>query len=289
MSDLKTILVHVDETPHCPTRLAVAEALARRHQAELIATYVVAPLFLPIFMPGEVDPGVIEIIEAQRKSARAKAEAFFAGLKSRMPAAVWQIVDSESQGLEADIVSALAGAARRADLTIVGQAGPAEGDSAAPGLVPEHLVLQAGRPILVVPYAGRFTTVSERVMVAWNDSRESARALHDALPLLRKASAVTLVQVADADLPGDVRERARTALQGVVRLLQRHGVKAVAELTPSDDRTGIGELLLSRAADLGADLLVMGAYGHSRFRELVLGGATREILSAMTLPVLLAH
>ena len=289
MPELKTILVHVDETAHCPVRLALAELLARRLGAELIAAYVNPPLLPPIFLAGEADPGVFEVIERHRKSAQAKAEAFFANLKRSMPQAIWRVVDCEGEGPDTDEVGALGTLARQADLVVVGQAGATEGDSNAPGWVPEQLVLRAGRPVLVVPYAGRFPTVGERVLVAWNDSRESARALSDALPLLRLAGSVTVLQLAEAPLAGDAEGRARAALKGVVRLLERHGVKAVAELDPASETVSAGGLLLSRAADLDADLLVMGAYGHSRWRELVLGGATREILSSMTLPVLLAH
>ena len=290
MSDPKTILVHVDEAAHCPQRLAVAEALARRFAAELIAAYVAPPLMLPIFMPHEiVDPGVIEIWERQRQADRAKAETHFAALKQRMPAAVWRALDGEIEGPTVDIVRALATAARQADLVVVGQTVPDEGDRSRPGLVPEHLVLQTGRPVLVVPYAGHFASIGERVLVAWNNSRESARALHDALPLLRHAKAVTLVQLAEPEVATEAGSQLEAELQGVVRLLERHGVKATAALMPGAKAAQAAELLLSRAADLDADLLVMGAYGHSRFRELVLGGATREILSSMTLPVLFAH
>lgn len=286
MAELTTILVHVDETGHCPARLAAAGALARAHKAELVAVYVAPPLFVPAMMPGDVSPGLIEVLEAQRKNAQAKAEAFFAEFKRGMPEAVWRLVDVEAYGMGSDIVPALASEARRADLIVVGQAGLGEEDSNAPGLVPEELVMQAGRPILVMPYAGRFPTIGERAIVAWRDTRESARATADAMPLLRQAKSVTVLQIGDK---GDDAGAGRTALAGVVRYLERHGVKAVADYVPGGDAVTPGDILLSRAADLNADLLVMGAYGHSRFRELVLGGVTREILSSMTAPVLLSH
>jgi nucleotide-binding universal stress UspA family protein len=147
------------------------------------------------------------------------------------------------------------------------------------------VTLASGRPILVVPYAGRFETVGRCVLIAWNVSREAARAVADAMPLLAAADVVTVLAVdpppgpgGDGDLPG-----ADIALH-----LGRHGVEAQIERTVSAD-VPIGEVLLSRAADLGADLLVMGAYGHSRTRELLLGGATRSILASMTIPVLMSH
>jgi nucleotide-binding universal stress UspA family protein len=175
--------------------------------------------------------------------------------------------------------------ARYADLTILGQRDP---DSDATGPIrprPERVTLASGRPILVVPYAGRFETIGKCVLIAWNASREAARAVADAMPLLAAADRVTVLAVdpqsgpdGHGDLPG-----ADIALH-----LARHEVKAQIERTVSAD-VPIGEVLLSRAADLGADLLVMGAYGHSRARELLLGGATRTILASMTIPVLMSH
>ena len=286
MSELKTILVHVDEAGHCPNRLALAAALAKAHGAQLVAVHVVPPLFIPAYMPGDASPGLIEVIETQRKSAQTKAEAHFAGLKRELPSAIWRVVDAGAAGPSNNIIPALATEVRQADLVVVGQAGPGEEDSETPGLVPEELVMRAGRPVLVVPFAGRFASAGERAIVAWTDTRESARALADALPLLKRAKAVTVMRVGEK---GADQEAGRAALTGVTSYLDRHGIKAAAEFIPGGNDVTPADLLLSRAADLAADLLVMGGYGHSRFRELVLGGVTREILSSMTVPVLLSH
>jgi nucleotide-binding universal stress UspA family protein len=175
--------------------------------------------------------------------------------------------------------------ARYVDLTILGQRDPDNDDMAMIRPQPEQVALASGRPILIVPYAGNFNIVGRRVLIAWNASREAARATADAMPLLKSAEAVTVMAVdpqsdphGQGDLPG-----ADIALH-----LARHGVKAQIERTVSAG-VPIGETLLSRAADLDADLLVMGAYGHSRVRELLLGGATRSILASMTIPVLMSH
>jgi len=151
--------------------------------------------------------------------------------------------------------------------------------------VPERLLVGVGRPILVVPYAGAFKTVGERVLVAWNASREATRAVNDALPILQQASQVTVLAInprggvsGDGDVPG-----ADLALH-----LSRHGVNAEASWVPAHD-IEVGAMLLSWACDCQADLIVMGGYGHSRIREIVLGGATREILKTMTLPTLMSH
>jgi len=150
---------------------------------------------------------------------------------------------------------------------------------------PDQVTLASGRPILVVPYAGHFETVGRRVLVGWNATREAARAVNDAMPLLAAAEMVTVLTIdaregphGHGELPG-----ADISLH-----MARHGVKAGIERTVSADLS-VGDVLLSRAADLGADLLVMGAYGHSRARELLLGGATRALLRSMTIPVLMSH
>src|SRR3954454_13493204 len=146
-------------------------------------------------------------------------------------------------------------------------------------------MLSSGRPVLAVPYAGQFERVGERVLVAWNASRESTRAVNDALPLLRGAKVVTILAVnprQGIEGHGDV-PAADIALH-----LARHGVKAEAAHTVAKDISE-GDALLSYAADIGADLIVAGAYGHSRARELVFGGVTRTLIAEMTAPVLLSH
>jgi nucleotide-binding universal stress UspA family protein len=137
----------------------------------------------------------------------------------------------------------------------------------------------------VVPYAGTFKTIGQRVLVAWNAGREATRAVNDALPLLEGAAKVTVLAI---NPHGGLRGHGEVPGADIALHLARHGVRAEASAIKSDD-VEIGALLLSQAADLNADLIVMGAYGHSRLREVVLGGATREILRSMTVPVLLSH
>jgi nucleotide-binding universal stress UspA family protein len=145
-----------------------------------------------------------------------------------------------------------------------------------------ELVLGAGRPVLLVPYAGRYADAGKRVLIAWNASREAARAVADALPLLVRADAVDVVAFAPGGDHGEVPGA------DLAHYLARHGVKANAAVDSAPE-VAIGERILTRAADTDADLIVMGAYGRSRLSELVLGGATRTLLAAMTVPVLMAH
>ncbi|MGN5480865.1 universal stress protein [Cupriavidus basilensis] len=148
----------------------------------------------------------------------------------------------------------------------------------------EALILESGRPVLVVPQTGQFPTAGARAIIAWNGSREAARALHDALPWIAGASACIVCARTDKDPRPDA-----TPVVHATRVLERHGVRVQVETCSSGSDVSVGELLLSRAADFGADLIVMGAYGHGRMMELVLGGVTRALLSTMTVPVLFSH
>ena len=169
-----------------------------------------------------------------------------------------------------------------ADLVILGQRIP-DHDT---GLYrPEDVILSCSRPVLVVPYAGRRPDrLGENVLVAWNGSREAGRAVQEALPLISASSAVTILLIdpeedADTDLARDL-----------VAHLGRHGLNARMQIVRHDLATiAVSDTILSQVAELDADLLVMGAYSHSRFREIILGGVTRDILRDMNLPVLMAH
>lgn len=273
---LKDILVHVDNSKHCAARLDLAVAVAAAHDAHLTGLYVRSEPHMPQFVRSQFGPQVIALQHQFANEARAQAEALF---ESRLRGAP---VRGEWRAVEGELYEVMALHARYADLTVLGQPDP-EGDDERP--LPDHLVLDAGRPILVVPYAGRFSGQIERVMVAWNGSRESTRAVNDALPLLQRARKVVVMAVnpgggidGHGDVPG-----ADLSLH-----LARHGVNTEAQQVQADDLNA-GQLLLSRCADEEIDLLVMGAYGRSRVRELVLGGITRHVLEHMTVPVLMSH
>jgi nucleotide-binding universal stress UspA family protein len=144
---------------------------------------------------------------------------------------------------------------------------------------PDQLAIDCGRPVLVVPYAGRYPELGRNVMIAWKSGREAARAVFDALPILMEAQAVQILEVSEGGLARDTE---------IAAALGRHGIKPVVKSLAAVD-IGIGDEILSRLADAGADLLVMGAYGHSRLSEFVFGGATRHILAHMTTPTLFSH
>jgi nucleotide-binding universal stress UspA family protein len=147
--------------------------------------------------------------------------------------------------------------------------------------LPAQVVLGSARPVLALPYAGRFATIGARVLLAWDGSSEATRAVWGALPLLRAADLVAIVLFKPAEAAG------RQPGADLALYLARHGVRCEVHAEPVP--IAGGATLLSCAADLQSDLIVMGAYGHARLREMLLGGVTETILASMTVPVLMAH
>ena len=276
----KDLLVHVDDTKGCAARLQAAVDLAAAHEAHLTGVYIIADPSPAVFATGHVPP---EGLGSMQQRARERAEAAlarFAEVAGRNQISFETRID---RVLYTEVVDALATNARYADLAIVGQADP--DDPEGPRYLPEGVTLGSGRPSLVIPYIGPAPTLGQRVTIAWNAGGEAARAVNDALPILAGAQAVDVVTVNPSEAPFGHGEEpgADIALH-----LARHGVKVEVQRIDTRD-LDVANAILSHVADRGSDLLVMGAYGHSRLRELVLGGVTRTILHDMTVPVLIAH
>jgi nucleotide-binding universal stress UspA family protein len=178
--------------------------------------------------------------------------------------------------------------ARAADLVVVNQADP-EWDQSRFLDFPDRLAIESGRPVIVVPKAHRGAALPKTVVIAWNRSREATRALFDALPLLKGARKVELVTIHDAsDRTLLNAEEDILPLSAIADALARHAVKPIITSLKATGDT-VGEQICARTIAEEADLLVMGAYGHTRLREFVFGGATRHVLAHMPVPVLLSH
>ena len=276
---LKQILVHLDPSVAASERLGLARRLAQQHGAALTAIYGVTPVYVGLPYSPELAPTLaaplMEIDNDRRDRTR---RMFDEALRAPGAAAEW------CEALELPIVGACAQQAFYADLMVVGQRNP--GDvltSGVPADFPEAVMVASGRPAIVVPYIGCPAKVGDKVAIAWKETREAARALTAALPILRQAAQVHVVSW-DEETGSTV----RGARLDLASYLRRHGVEPIWH-RGGPAPGNLGEALLSRVFDLGADLLVMGCYGHSRAREWVLGGTSRSILNAMTLPVLMAH
>jgi len=281
----KDILVALDNAPPARGRIELAASLAERFAAHLIGLHTTVAAHAPrtrgyfdTFDQSLLDPLYRDFAEKMRAEAET-AQALFEEIAGRRGlSAEWR----SAVGYPSE-TTAMHG--RYVDLIVLGQPDPDDTQAPLFRPLPEEVALAVGRPILVIPYAGSWVEIGRRVLVGWDASREATRAVNDAMPLLVDAQMVTVLAVDPADGPaghGDIPGA------DIAQHLARHGVTATIERTVSAG-IGAGNTLLSRASDLEADLLVMGGYGHSRVRELLLGGATRTVLESMTLPVLMAH
>jgi nucleotide-binding universal stress UspA family protein len=277
---LKDILVHFDAGPHAATRLAVAVDLARRHHAHLIGLYVTIPVVATDALPSGVDNVLFENWSLRFREQNALemqgVEAVFTETLRR------EGLPGEWRTAEGPLAETIALHARYADLAIIGQTNPDLPETAIFNDVIEEVLFTSGRPVLMVPYAGKFQVVGRNVLVGWTPTAEAARALNDAIPLMHGADQITIITSDPADGDGD------EPVADIALHLARHGLKVMATHTVSGGLRG-EDILLNQAFDIGADLLVMGAYGHSRMLERVLGGVTRGILRSATVPVLMSR
>lgn len=274
MSPIRSILVHLDGCERAVARLRIAHELGIAHEATLSALFAVAPHFMPLGEGLPLMPPINEIDPKHRDDAKRR---FDQTVSNGAKSGAWNELKGEPP------IPGFVQYALYADLLVLGQRDPKDATGLdVPADFVESVIIDSGKPALVIPYVGEYASVPQTVLVAWKPTRESARALAGALPMLQRARAV---HVMCADEPLFDAQETRAQLKAY---LHRHGITGVHEhlgLGGSD----IGNGLLSLAADLSADLLVMGCYGHSRARELVLGGASRLVLQSMTLPVLMAH
>ncbi len=277
--DYQNILVHLDTSRAMPQRIEAALRVAKRFDAHVTGLFNIAqPACEPISVMTELPEYYIanEKLRIGRQNAE---ELLFRKALARAE------LDGDWQRSNQPPNVALPKAARLADLVIAGQHDPDDLDSFIAEQFIENLVLSCGRPVLLVPYAGRYPDVGSIVCVAWDGSREASRALHDALPFLVRARKVIIFSV---NVSGDIHD-SRISGSDIATAVARHGANVVTEEVDGVHDISTGDLLLSRAADFGADLIVMGCYGHARWRELFLGGVTRTILNSMTVPVLMSH
>ncbi|MEO8021651.1 universal stress protein [Polaromonas sp.] len=277
-TSLKQLLVHLDATPQAAQRLEAACRIGQVHGAAVTALYAVTPSFVALPFAPEIGSGVAASLHELDEELHTRARAAFdKALAAPGMKAAWAEVDNDP------VMGVFAQQALYADLLVLGQATPAgERADGVPADFVESVLVSSGKPALVLPYIGAPSIIGETVVVAWKPTREAARAVSAALPLLQRAAQVHILSWSDGDeaVGGE-----GLSLGGYLAL---HGVKAIWHReTQVPDL--LGELLLSRAFDLEADLLVMGCYGHSRAREWVLGGTSRTVLRSMTLPVLMAH
>lgn len=277
----KTILVHVDESRHLASRVDLAIRIAMSEKAHLVgAAMTGVSHFVEFSETSAADPAMQPYFDSLRERANRALENFDALVQRA------GVMSGERRLVDDDAADGIALQARYCDLVVVGQDDLNEPSPALTAGFPEYVTMSGGSPTLVVPYAGTFDKLGERILIAWNASSQAMHAVRGALPLLRRAKNVDVViynAASRKDVYGD-EPGADIALY-----LARHGVKVNVMQEEIGGEIDVGNALLSQSAERGADMLVMGCYGHSRFREMLLGGATRVVLESMTLPVLMAH
>ncbi|HJQ60091.1 MAG TPA: universal stress protein [Vineibacter sp.] len=267
---LRTLLVHGAVDNRMLARSTLAATLAREHDASLAFVFPLQGASAALMYAEHVPAAAIQ---RQIETERQHATEIRARIADRM---AHEGVRMEWRSLEGRPVSLLAGAGSVADIIVMSQ-DPHDADVPMVAAV----VLTAGRPVLCVPHTGSFATCGRRILLAWNGSRESARATHDALPLLRRAGAVRI-------FAGDTVSDGGASPEDAAAHLAAHGAKVDLRRGTLGD-VDAGRAILDAATEWGADLIVMGAYGHSRLREWVFGGATRTVLRSMTVPTLLSY
>jgi len=280
-AELGEIVVFIDGRAESAGILEFAGMLAREHGARLISVFMQPePTVTPAetFARGKGMQSTIEVHQAQLERIEADHRAQFEDIVRR------QGIRSESEWRSLPYLSSEVGVhAYYADLVVVARPESAGQTAGPPGLA-ESLVLSSGRPIIVFPPRGKVSQV-RRILVAWNATRESIRAVADAMPLLAKAEAVEVLVVDHQRRPeGHGQEPGAD----IARHLARHGAHVEVRRLSSGGKD-VGRLLMSQAAAFGADLLVMGAYGHSHLREWMFGGVTRTVLYEASLPVLMSR
>lgn len=275
----KTIVLHLNDERRVPGLVDAAAHLATRHQAHLTGLYVMPPV--PTYGATSVGAAIIKSgLNTFKHEAERVRVAFEKATAGRPFVAEWRLAGADQLGYAETILDQV----RAADIAFVGQR---DSDWNYSTLMdePERLAIESGRPVLIVPHAGRFPVFGKRVTVAWNGRREAARAVFDALPILKEAEKVRIVWINPQNEASDVGD---IPAAEIAITLARHGVKCETAKAYATDLK-VGDVILSDLADDGTDLLVMGAYGRSRIREFVFGGTTKHILNHMTVPVLMSH
>lgn len=276
----KNLLVHLDPSKSSVKRADAAVALAAKHGAHLTALAAAPSPSVPSYVEAQIPPAMFEQARSSLLEGLDRIGTAFAK-KAEAAGVSYEFRRELAREPLGDLISRHA---RYADLAILGQADPDDPLTGDPE-TGEDVILGCGRPVLIVPYIGAMQEPGKRIVVAWDAGREAARAVNDAMPLL---AAAELVQVLVVNPKRGPRAHGDEPGADIATHLARHGVEVDVKVYTQHDLS-VADVILSRIADESADLAVMGAYGHARLREMVLGGVTREMLRSMTVPLFMAH
>ncbi len=278
--EFKNILIHLDHSSGCRNRLETAFALANSFNAKLNGLFVVPDYIVPSYVEAQISVDLITDV-TEKAIARARDT-----LDTYQKFADDANVSMESHVLEGQVIPILREHTKYSDLLILGQDQPDDPDNTSYGLA-DTLLFEGACACIVVPHSGKLEAPGKRVLLTWNASRESARALREAMPLLANAETVVMLS-SEPDNSDTAMARGHPHAQELTRFLESHGIEAISSGI-SDMDISATDAIIGQAADMNADLIVMGAYGHARLREIILGGVTRDLLKTTTVPLFLAH
>ena len=276
----KNILVHLDNSGGCRKRLEVAFALARENEAHLLGLFIVPTYIVPSYVEAQISVDLINDVTEKALERARETTASYQQLAEDAGVKLQTVV------LEGQAIPVLREHSKYADLLLLGQDHPEDLDNTSYGLA-DALLFEGACACMVVPHSGNLATPGKRVLLTWNASRESARALREAMPLLRRAETVVVLS-SEPDDSNDEVANGHPHASALLKLLESHGIEGISSGFNNLD-VGASEAIIGQAAEMNADLIVMGAYGHTRLREIILGGVTRDLLKRAPTCLLLAH
>ena len=278
--DIKNILLHLDHSNGCRNRLDTAFALAKKYDALITGLFVVPDYVVPSYVEAQIS---VDLITDVTEKALARARETLSGYQKLADEAGARM---EAHVVEGQVIPILREHTKYADLLMLGQDQPDDPDNASYGLA-DALLFEGACACMMVPHSGKLAVPGSRVLLTWNASRESARALRESMPLLARAETVVVLSSEPDDADAEI-ARGHPHADELARFLESHGIESVSSGI-SDMELSASEAILGQAADMNADMIVMGAYGHTRLREIILGGVTRDLLKQSPIPLFLAH
>ncbi len=278
--DFKNLLLHLDHSSGCQNRLETAFALAKKHDALITGLFVVPDYVVPSYVEAQIS---VDLITDVTEKALARASETLSGYQKMADEAGVRL---DAHVVEGQVIPILREHTKYSDLLILGQDQPDDPDNASYGLA-DALLFEGACACMVVPHSGKLALPGKRILLTWNASRESARALREAMSLMKSAETVVVLSSEPDDSDVDI-ARGHPHADELARFLESHGIESVSSGI-NDMDISASDAILGQAAEMNADLIVMGAYGHARLREIILGGVTRDLLKQSPVPLFLAH
>jgi nucleotide-binding universal stress UspA family protein len=278
--DIKNILLHLDHSSGCQNRLQTAFAMASNYDALITGLFVVPDYVVPSYVEAQIS---VDLITDVTEKALARARDTLSEYQ-KMAAAAGVTMDAHV--VEGQVIPILREHSKYSDLLMLGQDQPDDPDNASYGLA-DALLFEGACACMVVPHSGKLALPGKRILLTWNASRESARALREAMPMLKTAETLVVLSSEPDDADATI-ARGHPHADELARFLESHGIESVSSGI-NDLDISASDAILGQAAEMDADMIVMGAYGHARLREIILGGVTRDLLKQSPIPLFLAH